>query len=196
MKKILFFSLIFISSFCKSQDIGICGLANTVTGTPHDMIIKEDSDCTDVNGTKAMYVKDFISHYGIATTSGSWKTTGNAGTSGTNFIGTTDAHALIIKTNNVQRMLIGGSGDMAIGLTSPFVPPANTRFYIKGPTSDSTYTALRVDDNSGNPLFSVRDDSYVGVNGQLQISDGTQGANKVLTSHINGVGRSEERRVG
>ena len=45
-----------------------------------------------------------------------WSLTGNAGTNPTqNFLGTTDASALILKTNNVERIHVANSGEIAIG---------------------------------------------------------------------------------
>ncbi|MBS1505574.1 MAG: hypothetical protein JSS79_02900 [Bacteroidetes bacterium] len=45
-----------------------------------------------------------------------WKLAGNTGTTpGTNFIGTTDAQGLVVKTNNTSRMTISSTGVTAIG---------------------------------------------------------------------------------
>lgn len=63
MKKILLLLLI-ISKLTFSQDVGICQLPTTATGTPNDLLIKNDSDCNNVNGTKAMTIADFFTKYG------------------------------------------------------------------------------------------------------------------------------------
>ena len=48
-----------------------------------------------------------------------WKLTGNAGTTpGTDFIGTTDAQAWVIKTNNAERARILSGGNFGIGTTA------------------------------------------------------------------------------
>lgn len=49
----------------------------------------------------------------------SWGLNGNAGTTSTNFLGTTDAKALTIKTNNAKRITITSSGNTGIGNTAP-----------------------------------------------------------------------------
>lgn len=52
----------------------------------------------------------------LVTNSMGWKLSGNAGTTaGTDFIGTTDAQGLVIKTNGSQRINISSSGNTIIG---------------------------------------------------------------------------------
>jgi hypothetical protein len=49
-----------------------------------------------------------------------WELTGNSGTTaGTNFIGTTDAVALVVKTNNTERARVLSGGNVGIGTSSP-----------------------------------------------------------------------------
>jgi hypothetical protein len=51
----------------------------------------------------------------------SWLLTGNAGTNPTNnFLGTTDAQALVFRTNNLERMRVLANGQVVIGSTTPF----------------------------------------------------------------------------
>ena len=54
------------------------------------------------------------------TSSLDWSLTGNAGTVvGTNFIGTTDAQDMVVKTNGVERIRVLSGGNVGIGTTSP-----------------------------------------------------------------------------
>jgi hypothetical protein len=49
-----------------------------------------------------------------------WQLTGNSGTSAsTNFLGTIDNKALVLRTDNIQRLRITASGNVGIGTTSP-----------------------------------------------------------------------------
>lgn len=49
-----------------------------------------------------------------------WDLTGNAGTNpATNFIGTSDAQPLVIRTSNVEQLRVTAAGDVGIGTTTP-----------------------------------------------------------------------------
>jgi hypothetical protein len=49
-----------------------------------------------------------------------WKVKGNCGmVAGTNFLGTTDAQPLIVKTNKAERLRVSSGGNVGIGTTSP-----------------------------------------------------------------------------
>lgn len=51
---------------------------------------------------------------------GNWSTTGNSGTTaGTNFIGTTDARALVVKTNNTEAVRVDATGKVGVKTTAP-----------------------------------------------------------------------------
>lgn len=52
-------------------------------------------------------------------TTGFWDLNGNSGTSGNNFLGTSDYKSLKIKTNNSVRMTISASGKVGIGNANP-----------------------------------------------------------------------------
>lgn len=52
--------------------------------------------------------------------SNDWTLTGNAGTNpATNFIGTTDAQDVVLRTNNTERMRVEAAGDVGIGTANP-----------------------------------------------------------------------------
>lgn len=49
-----------------------------------------------------------------------WSLTGNAGTARTtNYLGTTDATDLVLKTNSIERMTVTSAGNIGIGTTTP-----------------------------------------------------------------------------
>ena len=49
-----------------------------------------------------------------------WSSSGNAGTTpATNFIGTTDAQDLVLKTNNIEKMRVTSTGKVGIGTATP-----------------------------------------------------------------------------
>lgn len=49
-----------------------------------------------------------------------WSLTGNSNIVDTNFVGTTDFNPLALRTNNIERMRIMGTGNVGIGLVNPF----------------------------------------------------------------------------
>lgn len=52
--------------------------------------------------------------------SNAWQLTGNTGTSAeTNYLGTADGNALVIKTNAIQRMVVMSTGEVGVGATAP-----------------------------------------------------------------------------
>jgi len=67
--------------------------------------------------------KDIFEYYdgnewrGLETTGKAWLLTGNAGTDGSQFLGTTDAQPLIFKTDNTERMRIKENGVIGINVT-------------------------------------------------------------------------------
>lgn len=65
MKKIGLFLLLLITLQTTAQ-IRVCQLPQTSTGTVHDWIIKEDSTCV---GTRKITVQDFMTAYGITSSS-------------------------------------------------------------------------------------------------------------------------------
>ncbi|AOW10383.1 autotransporter outer membrane beta-barrel domain-containing protein [Flavobacterium gilvum] len=61
-----------------------------------------------------------------------WKVTGNAGTNpGNNFLGTTDANDLVIKTNNTEKMRVTSVGNIGVGTATP-----STKLEVNSGTTD------------------------------------------------------------
>ncbi len=71
----------------------------------------------------------------------SWSLTGNAGTSpGVNFMGTTDAKALYLRTNNQNRLVISSLGRVGIGTASPL-----EKLQVKGASILANNSAINTD---------------------------------------------------
>lgn len=71
---------------------------------------------------------------GIGGSAKGWDLNGNLGTTpATNFIGTTDAQPVVLKTDNAERMRIDSNGNVGIGTTSPL-----NKFHVFGGASGMT----------------------------------------------------------
>jgi hypothetical protein len=95
---------------------GSAGLAPgwTSSGSAHTLNLPRAS----TSGVTAGLISnaDWIAFNNKASSTNTWLTTGNAGTTlGTNFLGTTDLNSLRFRTNNKQGMLLDSVGNVAIG---------------------------------------------------------------------------------
>jgi len=84
---------------------------------------------------------------GAIPTSG-WALTGNAGTNPTNnFLGTTDAQALVLRTSNTERFRITSAGDVGIGTATP-----SSKLHVVGRTNivHSTSPSLYVQNDANS----------------------------------------------
>ncbi len=70
-----------------------------------------------------------------------WKTTGNAGTTAANFIGTTDNNPFTIKTNNADAIKILPNGNVGIGTNTP----TKGKLEISNATGGNTVAAFGTD---------------------------------------------------
>ncbi|HEY1196603.1 hypothetical protein [Flavobacterium sp.] len=104
------------------------------------------------------YSNDGTSWKMIQTTG--WGLQGNANTTTSNFIGTTDAVDFPIRTNNTERLRVTSAGKLLLGTTT--VPTGGT-----------------------NPKVILNNGTTTGA---IQLKDGTEGNNFILTSDANGVG--------
>jgi hypothetical protein len=118
----------------------------------------------------------------------SWSLTGNSGTSAsTNFLGTTDAVDLVVRTNNTERMRVESGGDVGIGTNNPAHKlevaggtiavtnsnnTASTLRFYEPSSSGSNYTELKARTQTSNISYNWPDTA-----GQ---------ANDVLTTDANG----------
>lgn len=113
----------------------------------------------------------------------SWNLTGNAGTNpSTNFIGTTDAKALKIRTNNNVHITISSSGKVGIGIASPVF-----KLDVKG-GSINTDSVYRI---GGNTVLSAKGTAniFVGIKSgffNTTGQDNTANGYKALYSNTKG----------
>lgn len=81
---------------------------------------------------------------------GAWGINGNTGNTVANFIGTTDANDLVIKTGNTEKMRITNSGDVGIGISLP-------KMQLHVVSTDSAVALLEnsqsLNTNVGNALY-------------------------------------------
>ena len=119
----------------------------------------------------------------------SWSILGNTGTvPATNFLGTKDNNALVLRTNNVERMRILPNGKVGIGATTPqarltihstdLVSLTNPGFLILGTTNaknmafDSSVIQAR-NNATASPLYLnyYGGETFAGPRGALSVSD-------------------------
>lgn len=86
-----------------------------------------------------------------ATTTGTWSTTGNAGTtSATNFLGTTDNVSLRFKSNNTQGIILDSLGNVGVGVAPAFTAsPNRERLLVDAGSSANPSTSFNVISGKG-----------------------------------------------
>ena len=121
--------------------LALTNVATVLTPTISEMVYNTFTSAVGPNQvTPGYYYWNGTLWVRLATgNSAGWSLTGNAGTTpGTNFLGTTDAQNLQLRTNGAQRLTIGATnGNVAIG--TPTIP-ATTRLEVDGgATGDGVY---------------------------------------------------------
>jgi len=112
------------------------------------------------------------------TDSNPWELTGNAGTTSSNFIGTTDNQPLIFKTNNTEHVRILSDGNVGIGTNTPtgklHIKEGSlviSREIFTPPSPIDNLLAFRIDDGrSGVPIHTWKFDNLIGNEYGLHIS--------------------------
>jgi hypothetical protein len=121
-----------------------------------------------------------------------WNTLGNsATTAGTNFIGTTDAIDLSIKTNNTEQMRITSAGNVGIG-----VSPTTAKLQITDATNTDGFSGIQINQSgavsgTGYGIFATKTGtSTTNVGGYFSASGGTNNYGLLVPSGNVGIGTS------
>lgn len=109
-----------------------------------------------------------------------WALGGNAGTNpATNFLGTTDNQALVLRTNNSERVRIDSSGNVGIGTNTPGALVGVLKSGGVLPNVQGVPTGLKVGTPGGTVPLAVRQNASEGATPALayfETSDGGLGA--------------------
>ncbi|KXB96825.1 MAG: hypothetical protein AA908_10165 [Chlorobi bacterium NICIL-2] len=112
----------------------------------------------------------------ISSTGTFWSLTGNAGTNpSSQFLGTSDAQPLVVRTNNLERMRVTSSGIVQIQNQASGTP--TTQFHVLGGNNGTGATEVVVQagqsqgstnliewrDQSGTPLGAIDPNGFVGI---------------------------------
>ena len=106
-----------------------------------------------------------------------WGLTGNASTTGSNFLGTTDNTNLYVRTNNTQAMEIDNDGSVGIGSSPSFLSGTDKEiFLVDGGTSTTTNTVINATGTKND---------YLQINIQNN-SNGTKASSDIVATANNG----------
>ena len=119
-----------------------------------------------------------------------WNTLGNSGTTaGTNFIGTTDAIDLTIKTNNTEKVRVTSSGNVGIG-----VSPTTGKLQISDATATDGFSGIQINQTgavsgTGYGIYATKTgSSTTNVGGYFSASGGTSNYGLLVPSGYVGIG--------
>ena len=105
-----------------------------------------------------------------------WSLTGNSGTTGSNFIGTTDAKEMYFKTSNTQAMMIDVDGNVGIGTSPSFIGGTDNEKLLVDAGSTASNTVINATGTKND---------YLQMNIQNN-SNGTKASSDVVATANNG----------
>ena len=108
--------------------------------------------------------------------SSAWSLTGNASTTSSNFIGTTDANSLYFRTNNTQAMVVDNNGNVGIGASPTFKTGTDAEKLLIDAGTTSSNTVL-------NAVGSIND--FLQLNVQNN-NNGTSASTDIVATANNG----------
>ncbi|MDO9185145.1 MAG: tail fiber domain-containing protein [Bacteroidia bacterium] len=122
---------------------------------------------------------------------GNWSVSGNNITSPTDFIGTTNSADLLIKTNNTEKVIVKSAGNVGIGTSTPLskldvAGGVSVGSAYSGITAAPTNGAI-IEGTVGIGTSSPDPAAILDLSGQIKITGGNPGTNKVLTSDAAGL---------
>ena len=110
-----------------------------------------------------------------------WSTSGNSGTNpGTDFLGTADSKALVVKTNNTEAMRVDASGRVGVNTTAP-----SSTFQFTG----SFAANITSYDNPTAPVSVNLDESHYMISRMSSVNGGTYNVTAYLPKASNCPGR-------
>ncbi len=125
---------------------------------------------------------DWTTFNNKASATQTWSTIGNAGTNlATNFLGTTDNTSLRFRTNNLQRLIIDSSGNVAVGTSPAFSASPNIEKLLVDAGSTAANPATSINVISGKGYIN----NYLQLNIQNK-SNGTSASSDVVSTADNG----------
>ena len=119
-----------------------------------------------VTDDNSFYYYDGTSWIRLQQAGKSWLLAGNAGTSGAEFLGTTDAQPLIIKTNNTERVRIKDNGVIGVNTT----PDDNYLLYVSGNNHSyvGRFVSTRTSADDIGVYGEVTASDYYGIGGEFR----------------------------